>query len=107
MDTRGAEHILVNMKQFLVELDDRCARDLERVAPARDRKRAEFVRLAIRRAIDAALERGTARAYRETPLPEEATKADLTGWDEHNELARSSAKPIVRGSRRRGRGRAA
>jgi predicted transcriptional regulator len=98
-----AEHILLNMKQFLVELDDRCARDLERVAPARDRKRAEF----IRRAIDAALERGTARAYRETPLREEVTKADLTGWDDHNELARSSAKPIVRASQRKGRGRAA
>jgi len=50
------------MKQFLVELDDRCARDLERVAPAKKRMRAEFVRLAVRRAIDLALDRATEAA---------------------------------------------
>jgi predicted transcriptional regulator len=76
------------MKQFLVELDDRCARDLERVAPAKDRRRAEFVRLAIRRAIDLALDRATAQAYRKSPVSNEAATSDLLGWDQHNALAR-------------------
>jgi hypothetical protein len=76
------------MKQFLVDLDDRCARDLERVAPAKDRRRAEFVRLAIRRAIDLALDRATAQAYRKSPLSNEAATGDPLGWDERNGLAR-------------------
>jgi predicted transcriptional regulator len=74
------------MKQFLVELDARCARDLERVAPAKDRKRSEFVRLAIRRAIDLALDVETAEAYAAAPLGG-ATAADLAGWDPDNALA--------------------
>ena len=56
------------MKQILVELDDRCARDLERVAPTKKRLRAEFVRQAVRRAIDLALDRSTEEAYRQKPL---------------------------------------
>jgi hypothetical protein len=80
------------MKQFLVELDDRCARDLERVAPARNRKRAEFVRLAIRRAIDLALDRATEQAYRTQPLTDEPSATDLAGWDARNGLARAFRK---------------
>jgi predicted transcriptional regulator len=89
------------MKHILVELDDRCARDLERVAPAKKRMRAEFVRLAIRQAIDLALEGATARAYLARPLALEAAPADLVGWDPHNELARASGVP--KGARRRSR----
>lgn len=82
-------YILIHMKRILIELDDVVARDLERVAPARDRKRAEFVRLAIRRAIDLALDRLTEQAYRERPLAdEEVTPADLVGWDDRNALAK-------------------
>ncbi len=40
------------MKHILIDLDDRTARELERVAPAKKRQRAEFLRLAIRRARD-------------------------------------------------------
>ena len=76
------------MKQLLVEIDDRCARDLERVAPAKERKRAEFVRLAIRRAIDLALNRATATAYRAQPVSDDVGPGDLVGWDPENELAR-------------------
>lgn len=79
------------MKQFLIELDDRCARDLERVAPAESRKRSQFVRLAIRRAIDLALDRATEAAYAREPLPV-SSAADVAGWDEHNALARPEAK---------------
>lgn len=96
------EHMDFYMKQILVDLDDRCARDLERVAPAKKRMRAEFVRLAIRHAIDLALDRATAAAYRRWPLPSEVTPADLLGWDEHNALARSGRKPTsTRGHKRR------
>ena len=89
----------MHMKQILLDLDDACARDLERVAPAGKRVRAEFIRLALRRAIDLALDRATELAYRKTPLPNTLSAADLTGWDEHNRLA----KPALRSSKSRKR----
>lgn len=82
------EYIFIYMKRILIELDDACARDLERVAPVRERKRAEFVRLAIRCAIDLALERRTRQAYEAQPLPGDPTPGDLLGWDEQNALAK-------------------
>lgn len=94
------------MKQILVELDDRCARDLERVAPAKRRMRAEFVRLAIRQAIDRALDRTTEQAYRALPDIGAAGAADGLGWDPDNELAtpvparRGSGRQAVRRGRR-------
>lgn len=75
------------MKQILIDLDDVTARDLERVAPARERKRAEFIRLAIRRAIDLSLDRLTEQAYHTRPLPGDGLPGDLIGWDEGNALA--------------------
>jgi hypothetical protein len=93
------------MKQILVELDDGCARDLERVAPAGKRVRANFIRLAVRRAIDLALERTTEVAYRISPLEGGISAADLAGWDEQNELAKPAAQPRkalkARGPRKR------
>jgi hypothetical protein len=91
------------MKSILLELDDRCARDLERVAPAGKRVRAEFIRLAIRRAIDLALDRTTELAYRQKPLPAGVLAADLEGWDDQNLLAkpaRSSHRPRRRPAKR-------
>jgi predicted transcriptional regulator len=81
------------MKRILIEIDDACARDLERVAPARERKRAEFVRFAIRCAIDLALDRRTRQAYAAQPLPGDVTPGDLVGWDEQNALAKPVATP--------------
>lgn len=78
------------MKSILVELDDRCARDLERVAPVKERMRAEFIRLAVRRAVDLALDRVTAVAYLEQPLGDGVTERDLAGWDPNNALAKSA-----------------
>ena len=75
------------MKQILIELDDRSARELERIAPARQRKRAEFIRRAIRVALDAAREARTQAAYRAKPVSGKVTAADLRGWDSANELA--------------------
>ena len=90
------------MKQILIEIDDRAARDLERVAPAKKRVRAEFIRLALRRAIDAALDRDTETAYRKRPLDAELTAADLAGWDTENQLAKPALSP--KKARRRPRG---
>jgi Arc/MetJ-type ribon-helix-helix transcriptional regulator len=80
--------MLIYMKQILIEIDDRSARDLERVAPARKRMRAEFVRRAIRAALDRELDRRTEHAYREEPLSSGLDSGDLAGWDEDNALAR-------------------
>lgn len=88
------------MKKILIEIDDRCARDLERVAPARTRSRAGFIRMALRRAIDLELDRATAKAYRTAPLSGELTSGDLAGWDERNELA----LPAKGGRRRSSKG---
>jgi hypothetical protein len=98
-------YILEYMKAILVELDDRCARDLERVAPVGKGVRAEFIRMAVRRAIDLALERSTELAYRAAPLEDKLSAADLGGWDERNELAKPAVLPkkTLRGpSRRKG-----
>ncbi len=89
------------MKQILIELDDRCARDLEHVAPAKDRRRAEFVRLAIRRAIDLALDRSTSKAYAARPLPSTLEPSDLAGWDPRNRLAVELPKKSVGKKRRK------
>jgi hypothetical protein len=89
------------MKQILIEIDDQFARDLQRVAPAKKRVRAEFIRLALRRAIDIALDRSTERAYRERPLTGEFSSADLAGWDPENEFAKPAAPPRKVGRRRR------
>ena len=94
------------MKRMLIEIDDRSARDLERVAPARERKRAEFVRLAIRRALDLAMERATRDAYARIPSPSELAAADLEGGDPHNELA-AHAPGTHKARSRKGRARRA
>ena len=90
------------MKQILVELDDRCARELERVAPTKQRMRAEFIRLAIRRAIDLALDRTTEDAYSARPLPDGVETGDLEGWDEENLLAEHARRPGKARNRRSG-----
>jgi hypothetical protein len=91
------------MKQILLEIDERCARDLERVAPTGKRIRAEFIRLALRRAIDLALDRETEQAYLEAPLAPGLQPEDMRGWDEQNLLARRSRSPRTRRAATKGR----
>ena len=55
------------MMQILIDLDEKTAERLERVAPARSRRRSEFIRAAIRQALWTIEERATARAYAEQP----------------------------------------
>ncbi len=61
------EDILEYMKQVLIELDPETAERLERVAPARSRKRSEFLRAAIRKALWELEEQATAEAYARRP----------------------------------------
>lgn len=62
------------MRSLLVQLDEPTYRALDRVAPAAKRKRAEFIRSAIRKAIIETEEARTRQAYREQPDTE--TQAD-------------------------------
>lgn len=55
------------VKQILVELDAETAARLERAAPARSRRRSEFIRGAIRRALWELEERDTRAAYLRDP----------------------------------------
>ena len=67
-------------KQLIVELDDATAQELETVAPSRDRKRSDFVRQALRTALDAVLERRIASAYARQPDRSEAF-FDPEAWE--------------------------
>ena len=67
-------------KQVIVELDDATARELEAVAPSRARMRSDFVRRALRRALDAALEKRMAAAYGKRP-DEAEVSFDPETWE--------------------------
>jgi hypothetical protein len=55
------------MKQILIDLDADTAARLDKAVPPRTRKRAEFVRGAIRKALWELEERATAAAYARKP----------------------------------------
>jgi predicted transcriptional regulator len=68
------------MKSLLVEVDDELALRLERVAPARSRRRSEFIRAAILKALWEAEEQATAEAYARQPDSPD-TAFDPTVWE--------------------------
>jgi predicted DNA-binding protein len=74
------EHMLEFMKSLLIEVDDELANRLERVAPARSRRRSEFVRAAILKALWEAEEKATAEAYARHPDSPEAA-FDPSVWE--------------------------
>jgi predicted transcriptional regulator len=80
-------------KQLIVELDDPLARELERIAPARSRRRSSFVRAALRRALDELAEARMKEAYLAKPDAEPA-HFDARVWE---------PRERPRGSKRRGR----
>jgi Arc/MetJ-type ribon-helix-helix transcriptional regulator len=55
------------MKQVIVEVDDETAAKLESVASGKSRKRSEFIRAAVRRALWELEERKTREAYLREP----------------------------------------
>ena len=70
---RGAlNHMMKHMVQVLIQLDPETLRRLEEVAPGRSRKRSEFIRRALQRALWEEQERRTGEAYRRSPDVEPA-----------------------------------
>jgi predicted transcriptional regulator len=59
--------MIVHMKQLLVQFDDQTSALLERIAPGRSRKRSEFIRRAVARALLDELEQRTRAAYETWP----------------------------------------
>ncbi len=74
-------HILFHMKQILIEIEDDVAEQLEQVAPGRSRKRSEFIRTAIRRALWELEEKATAEAYRRCPDAAADAYVDARVWE--------------------------
>lgn len=70
------------MKQIRIQLDDGMAARLEKVAPARSRRRSAFVRSALARALGELEERATARAYRRQPDSSAAAARERKFWDQ-------------------------
>lgn len=93
------EYILVPMKQVLIELDDDTASRLEEVAPARSRRRSDFIRAAIRRAIWDLQEKATEAAYRLEP-DQEPAYFDPEEWDAW-EVREAGQQPAARRRSRR------
>lgn len=75
-----AKYILQHMKPLLVEVDDDLARRLDQVAPARTRRRSEFIRRAIMVALWKIEEQATAEAYARQPDGHHMA-FDPTVWD--------------------------
>jgi predicted transcriptional regulator len=81
MTVRVTWYILVYMKQLLIEIDEEMATRLERVAPTRSRRRSDFIRDAIRRALWELEERATAQAYARQPDSVREAYLDATVWE--------------------------
>jgi Arc/MetJ-type ribon-helix-helix transcriptional regulator len=75
------QHILNYMKTLIVELDDEVAAQLERVAPGRSRKRSDFIRNAVRKALWDIEEQATAEAYRKNPDSATDASIDPAVWE--------------------------
>ncbi len=69
------------MEQFLIQLDDETARQLERAAPAAKRARSAFIRRAIKVALMAEEEKRTEAAYKRAPSVEHEWPLDAEVWD--------------------------
>ena len=73
--------MLRQMKRILIEVDDQTAAELERIVPARSRRRSEFVRSALRRALWDEEERRTRDAYLNAPDKKADVYVDAGAWD--------------------------
>jgi len=76
----GNDTALMKKTSILVGLDIATLRDLERVAPSRSRKRSEFIRAAVRKALDAEVERRMEESYRKSPDDSEPHVFHAGAW---------------------------
>ena len=86
-------HILLYMRAVLIELDNDVAAQLERVAPGRSRRRSDFIRTAIRRALWELEEQATADAYRRQPDSAITASIDPRVWEPASTPARKRVRP--------------
>ena len=75
-----------HMKQILVQLDDRTAELLEKAVPARTRRRSDFIRQAIARALLEISEHRTRAAY--ARLPDDHAPFNAAEWADPSEALR-------------------
>ena len=80
------------MGKILVELDSIMTAQLERVAPARSRRRSEFIRAAVREALWALEEKETAEAYGRLSDAHEAVHVDPNVWGVWDDAADESGE---------------
>ncbi len=81
------------MKQILIELDEETAERLERVAPGSSRRRSEFIRTAIRKALWEVEERVTEEAYSRQPDTPEDSYVDPRVWEPRVKARRRPTRP--------------
>ena len=74
----------------MIQLDDATAAQLEKVAPGSSRKRSEFLRGVIARAVHDTLELGTRKAYEK--WPDEAPVVAAGDWADEEEAVRPLGK---------------
>jgi hypothetical protein len=74
----------------MIQLDDATAAQLEKVAPGSSRKRSEFLRGVIARALHETLELGTRKAYEK--WPDEAPLVKSADWAEEEEAVHPPSK---------------
>jgi len=105
------DDMIIHVKQLLVQFDDQTAALLERIAPGRSRKRSEFIRRAVARALHE-LERRTRAAYER--WPDEPATFDPNEWAPHAEAVhpvkgrpRRPATRVTKASRTRAQRRVA
>ena len=78
------------MKQVMIQLDDATAAQLEKVAPGSSRKRSEFLRGVIARAVHETLELGTRKAYEK--WPDNVPTIERGDWADEEEAVHPPAK---------------
>jgi hypothetical protein len=99
--------MILHMKAILVQLDDYTATLLDKVAPGHGRKRSQFIRQAVIRALMDVTEVSTRRAYERDPDSDEWW-FDPRAWAPATEAIRPAArekKPGERAGRPRTRAR--
>ena len=69
------------MRTLRIRVDDEVAEQLDRVAPSRTRRRSEFVRMAIRKALWELEEERTAEAYARQPDSASDAYVDPDVWE--------------------------
>lgn len=85
-------HIIEYMKPLLIELDDEVVARLEQVAPGRTRRRSEFIRMAVRRALWELEEQATAEAYERQPDSAADGYVDPGVWEPRRRATRRRAR---------------